>query len=519
MKRVSYAGWSFRRAGSRSAVMFGVALVASTIVMAEAVASYGYYVGKNLTADGSVFLGGTGEEVSSHWLRIESREQHDPNETITVGVTGEAVIPGELTEIPQAQETYAFISMDYSNYEGFPPPLTNGGLNEYGVAARDIWSPSRQELIDMTPTPQRGPQYSDLARIAMERAKTAREAVEIIGRLIDEHGYSTYGGNSHLFADANEGWVFINFAGGERLWAAARLGPDDVRVSYPGYIGEIPENYREHPDFMGSENLISFAVEQGWYDPESGQPFNVHAAYGDQNAPMRSPGVVYMEEKLRGLGPDMTLRQFMDAVRDPVIADDAAGYGQVAQLREGVRNELRLLWVAPTSSVTAPFLPWRIGVTEVPPEFRWHRYMTKDADAAFITPEYALQEATEYAYRLYKRVLYFTCSHPDDFYDEVIGALTAFENEMIADQAWVERSAESLFAQDQAAMARELITHYSNAQAMRALEIGRALAASLEQRTKLHYGIPEPEGGEMMKLEYDMIRCGPTPDEVAETGD
>ena len=480
-------------------------------------ASYGLYVGKNRTADGSVFLGGSGEEVSSHWLRIEPRKKHGADETITVGVTKDAFMPGELMEIPQVGETAAFISMDYSDFEGFPPPLTNGGLNEYGVAARDIWSPSRKELIDMTPKPQKGPQYSDLSRIALERAKTAREAVQIVGDLIDKYGYSDYGGNSHLFADANEGWVLINFGGGKGLWVAERLGPDEVRMSYPGYIGEIAKDYQNNEDFMGSANLISFAVEQGWYDPNSGKPFNVHEVYGDQNAPLRSPGVEYMEEKLRGLGDKVTLRQFMDAVRDPVIADDAAGYGQVAQLKEGIRSELQLLWVAPTSSVTAPFIPWRVGVTELPPEFRWHRYMTKDAASNFITPEYAPQEATEYAFRLYKRVLYYTCSRPDDFYKEVLGTLTAFENQMIGNQAWVEQSAESLFEKGQDALAKELITYYSNAQAMRAMELGRALAGSLEQRTKLLHGIPQPESNEMMKLEYNMIRCGPTPESLAES--
>ena len=60
-------------------------------------------------------------------------------------------------------------------------PITNGGLNAYEVAARDIWSPSREELREMTPNPQHGPQYSDLSRIVMERARSAREAVEIVG--------------------------------------------------------------------------------------------------------------------------------------------------------------------------------------------------------------------------------------------------------------------------------------------------------------------------------------------------
>ncbi|MDZ7645417.1 MAG: C69 family dipeptidase [Woeseiaceae bacterium] len=116
-----------------------------------------------------------------------------------------------------------------------------------------------------------------------------REAVEIIGELIDTYGYTTYGGNSHLIADPEEGWVMIEFAGSQGLWVAERLGPDDVRVNYPGYIGDVPADYLSNPDFMGSENLISFAVEMGWYDPDSDEPFNVDRVYG-LGGTMRSPG-------------------------------------------------------------------------------------------------------------------------------------------------------------------------------------------------------------------------------------
>ncbi len=42
----------------------------SLLLATSAQASYAYYVGKNLTEDGSVMMGGTGEEVSSHWLEI-----------------------------------------------------------------------------------------------------------------------------------------------------------------------------------------------------------------------------------------------------------------------------------------------------------------------------------------------------------------------------------------------------------------------------------------------------------------
>jgi dipeptidase len=194
-------------------------------------ASYGIYVGKNLTADGSVFLAGYGDEPSSHWLDIVPRREHPEGTMIVVGADRQAEYPGELIQIPQVPVTFRYLTMNYSSFAGFPKPLTNGGINEHRVAGRDIWSPSREELRRMTPNPQRGVNYSDLSRIAMERARTAREAVQIIGELMNRYGYATYGGNSHLFADASEGWIVINFAGGKGLRAAQRLGPDEVRVT------------------------------------------------------------------------------------------------------------------------------------------------------------------------------------------------------------------------------------------------------------------------------------------------
>lgn len=407
-------------------------------------------------------------------------------------------------EIPQVEHTFKYITMNYSDYEGFPPPLTNGGLNERHVAARDVWSDSRPELVAMTPTPQHGPSYSDLSRIVMERARTAREAVEIVGGLIDQHGYSTYGGNSHLFADANEGWVLLDFAGGQGLWIAERLGPDDVRMSYPGYILEIPLDFRDHPDYMGSANFVSFAVEQGWYDPASGEPFNVNTIYGDGKG--RSPTVQIFEERLRQEAP-ITLRSMLDAVRDPLVSKDANGYGQVAYLRADVHPELGELWVAPTGSVTAPFIPYRIGVTRVPPELGKHRYLTKGEATRFLTRDWQIQEATQFAYRLFKRLMYFTCDHPEKFLPEVTEAFTAFEDQMINDREMVEATAGLLFSADQPERAREYLTRYSVHQAMEGLRLGEALLASIEARTRLLFGFREPESDEMSRLDYQMITC------------
>jgi len=471
----------------------------------DAWASYAIYVGKNRTADGSVMIGGSGDEVSSHWLEIVPGREHPAGAMITVGVTPDAFMPGNFIEIPQARRTYRYLTMNYSEYEGFPPPLTNGGLNENNVAGRDVWSPSRDELVAMTPNPQTGPQYSDLSRIAMERARTAHEAVEIIGALIDQHGYSTYGGNSHMFADENEGWVLINYAGGQGLWIAERLGPDDVRMSYPGYIHEVPLDFEDDDDFMGSANFISFAVEQGWYDPDSGEPFNATKTYGvDGERYPRSA----MEQELREAGP-IDLRAMMNAVRDPRISMDSTGYGQVAQLRDNGRAEMNLLWIAPTGSVTAPFIPYRVGVNGIAPQFGKHRYLTKGEATRFLQRDWQIQEATEFAGRTFKRLMYYTCEHPETFLPEVTEALTAFEDRLIDEQAVVVETAETLFDSGGDDLAKDYLTSYSRERGMEGLRIGNALLVSIEARTELLFGFRLPETDVMSVLGGDRVNCLP----------
>ena len=481
-------------------------LLALTLLWAPvASASYAIYIGKNLTADGSVMIGGSGDEVSSHWLEVVPGATHPEGATVTVGVTDKAFMPGVFSEMPQAAQTYRYLTMNYSEYEGFPPPLTNGGLNEHNVAGRDVWSPSRPELVALTPNPQTGPQYSDLSRIAMERARTAREAVAIIGDLINEHGYSTYGGNSHMFADEQEGWVLLNFAGGQGLWIAQRLGPDDIRMSYPGYIGDIPLDFQDHDDFMGSANFIDFAIEQGWYKPDGGEAFNVTRVYGvDEERYPRSA----MEAELRAAAP-IDLRAMMDAVRDPRIAKDSTGYGQVAALKGNGRSDLNLLWVAPTGSVTAPFIPYRIGVQAIAPQFGKHRYLTKGEAAGFLLQDWQIQEATEFAGRTFKRLMYFTCDRPAQFLPEVTEALTAFENRLMAEQAGVVATATALFEAGQDALARDYLTRYSAESGLAGLRLGNALLASIEARTEVLYGYRAPEGDVVSELTYDRIDCLP----------
>jgi dipeptidase len=469
--------------------------------------SIGFYVGKNLTEDGSVLLGGFGHEPSSHWLEIVPRRQFPADATTTVGVTDAASYPGELTEIPQARRTARYVTSNYSEFAGFPAPLTNGGLNEHGVAARDIWSPTSDRLLEMTDDPQRGPNYSDLARIAMERAHTAREAVEIVGSLIDEHGFSTYGGNSHLFADENEGWVLVNYGGSQGLWAAQRLGPDEARVSYPGYLEPFPLDYEEHPDeYLASDNFIDFAVEQGWFDPEESDRFDPQEVYAGwqpndrqvtQTHPWGNNIQGDLEQELRDeLGP-VSLRDMLAYVRDPRWSHDRSGYGQVAQLRDREHGDLERLWTAVTGAVTTPYVPIYVGADDVPAEFKQHRYLTSDSASTYLDADYAPLEGTRYATRTFKRLMYHTCEHPEAFYEPVTAELEGFEQGLLRHEPRVTRRAQRLLEAGRQERARALLTRAVDRSLDEGLQLGERLVDAVEHQTRKRFGVRLPSGGHL----------------------
>lgn len=112
-----------------------------------------------------------------------------------------------LGEIPQAEVTYS----------------TMGNMNEHGVTiAESTWG-GREELagsglID----------YGSLIYIALERSKTAREAIDVMTSLVTKHGYASEG-ESFSIADPNEVWVMELIGKGKddpgAVWVARRV-PD-----------------------------------------------------------------------------------------------------------------------------------------------------------------------------------------------------------------------------------------------------------------------------------------------------
>lgn len=457
--------------------------------------SYAIYVGRNLTTEGHAWLAGYGDEPSSHWLEICPRTTHRPGITLAAGVGADADLPGERIMVAQAPETWRHIRVSYSYYKGIPAPITNGGLNQHGVAVRDVWSPSRPELIVMTPIDQKGLNYSDLARIALERATTARQAVELMGQLIAEYGEASYGGNSHLIADSTEAWVVIQFAGGKGLWAAERLGPDSIRASRPGYIHEIPVNEPGHPAFLYSANLVSFARKMGWY--EDG-PFDLNAIYGDGKG--RWEGVAWIEDEIRERARrdgKIGLADMIWAIRTGKLTGDSAGYGQVVPLADPASPYLRMIWHAPIGSLAAPFAPVFLGQDNVPPEFQMHRYLTTGEDHRFMDPRRDASygpdvesrvnqavEGTRSAVHECKRLLYLMLQDADRFMPEVTLALEDCEARLFGQTADMRAIAEKLaFSGDEQA-ACKLLGYFSCTELKRSLDLVTAMADSIEARLR-----------------------------------
>src|SRR5699024_4390615 len=135
-----------------------------------------------------------------------------------------------------------------------------------------------------------------------------------------------------------------------------------------------------HDDFRGSDNLVELAEAQSWYDPDEDDSFNLQEVFlqpfpadsfepnetadAEDEAPYRNP--MSLEEEISMLGDSITLEDMMRLVRDPRWSDDRSGYGHVAQLRDDLPDpRLATLWLAPTASATAPYIPISIGTQEL----------------------------------------------------------------------------------------------------------------------------------------------------------
>ncbi len=172
-----------------------------------------------------------------------------------------------LGAIPQVPHTYAYFTANY------------GIINEHQLAMGECTDKAK---VHPQPEPGKRIFYSAaLSNIALERCKTAREAIKLMGELIKEYGY--YGtGETLLVADPNEGWVFemcgYDLDGTDGVWVAKRV-PDDAFFVAANQF-RIRDIRKDDPDMMYSDNIFDVAKSKGWWKPEDG-PLDFTKVYGD----------------------------------------------------------------------------------------------------------------------------------------------------------------------------------------------------------------------------------------------
>ncbi len=177
-----------------------------------------------------------------------------------------------MGEIPQVPHTYAYMNSSYSFQNE-----KQVGIAETTVGGRSGLS-SPGGWFDIV----------ELERIALERASTAREAIQVMGSLAEKYGYGIWG-ECLTVIDPHEAWLFEIWGGGPMwyhgsdepgaTWVAQRIPDGEVGVSANrSRIGAINLSDTDH--FMASPNIFSLAEEMGWWDPNSGKEFKVYETYG-----------------------------------------------------------------------------------------------------------------------------------------------------------------------------------------------------------------------------------------------
>ncbi len=240
-------------------------------------------VTKGASEDGSVMITYTADSAGFYSrLEIMPAAEFDDETYIEIPATKDR----PAGRIKQVARTYRVLGAvwdsDPSDWGGYP--LTRQGcINEYQVAIAETTFGGREELAN----PQGLVNYPLLMTLALQRSKTAREALDVMVSLVEEYGYNDMG-ESISVADKDEAWVFeiigngpgpIDQHGGP-IWVARKVPDGEISAhANQARIGEIPA-VPDRDSCYYSKNIVSFAREKGLYNPESGKPFRFDEAYG-----------------------------------------------------------------------------------------------------------------------------------------------------------------------------------------------------------------------------------------------
>ena len=237
-------------------ILFSVICALFSFMAADACTNF--IVGKKASADGSVFI-----SYSADSYGMSGFVAHFPAAVYPEGTMREIYNwdSGEYIGcIPEARRTYNVL----------------GNINEYQVAIAETTFGGREELVDTAGLID----YGNLIYIALQRSKTAREAIDVMTSLVQEYGYYS-SGESFSIADKNEAWILemIGKGGKEKgaVWVAIRI-PDDCISAHANQARIRKFDMKDKENVRYSKDVIKFARKMGYFDGKD-EDFDFAAAY------------------------------------------------------------------------------------------------------------------------------------------------------------------------------------------------------------------------------------------------
>jgi dipeptidase len=190
-----------------------------------------------------------------------------------------------LGEIPQVERTYTVVGQMNENQVTIAETTFGGRTELYETEGKQIGS-------DALPT---GIDYGSMIYIALERATSARNAIDIMTSLATTYGYCSEG-ESFSIADKNEAWILdlIGKGAGEKgaVWAAVRI-PDDCVSAHANQSRITRLSQYDKKQVLCSKDVITFARKKGYF---SGK--DTEFSFRDAYAPNDFGAVRYCEARV-----------------------------------------------------------------------------------------------------------------------------------------------------------------------------------------------------------------------------
>ena len=216
-----------------------------------------FLVGKDASVDGSTMITYAADSYALYgFLRFAPAADHPAGAVREVKDwdTGKP-----LCTIPQIAHTYNVV----------------GNMNEHQLTIGETTFGGRPELES-----GEGIDYGSLIYIALERCKTAREAIKCMTELVAEYGYAS-GGETFSIADPQEVWLMDLIGKGKvekgAVWVATRI-PDDCIAAHANQARITTIDFKDKENWMWSKDVVSFARKQGYFEGKD-KEFNFQEAY------------------------------------------------------------------------------------------------------------------------------------------------------------------------------------------------------------------------------------------------